>query len=64
MGRFVLEPKSALMNEQEQKHKDTEAAIAALQVYVLSTAYSCFKFSFISLLKLDILAIVFPMQYF
>ena len=32
MGRFVLEPKSVLMNEQEQKLKDCEAAIASLQV--------------------------------
>ncbi|XP_044472582.1 prefoldin subunit 1 isoform X4 [Mangifera indica] len=32
IGRtFVLEPKSALVNEQEQKYKDSEAAIAALQ---------------------------------
>ncbi|RVW59221.1 hypothetical protein CK203_111096 [Vitis vinifera] len=29
--RFVLEPKSALMSEQEQKLKDNEAAIAGLQ---------------------------------
>ncbi|KAL6330659.1 hypothetical protein AAG906_003270 [Vitis piasezkii] len=28
---FVLEPKSALMSEQEQKLKDSEAAIAGLQ---------------------------------
>eukprot|EP00261_Vitis_vinifera_P037105 XP_019078348.1 PREDICTED: prefoldin subunit 1 isoform X2 [Vitis vinifera] len=32
IGRtFVLEPKSALMSEQEQKLKDSEAAIAGLQ---------------------------------
>ncbi|XP_031248183.1 prefoldin subunit 1-like [Pistacia vera] len=32
IGRtFVLEPKSILMNEQEQKFKDSETAIAALQ---------------------------------
>ncbi|KAF3437262.1 hypothetical protein FNV43_RR20015 [Rhamnella rubrinervis] len=32
VGRtFVLEPKSDLMNEQEQKLKDSEAAIASLQ---------------------------------
>ncbi|KAJ0089715.1 hypothetical protein Patl1_14045 [Pistacia atlantica] len=32
IGRtFVLEPKSGLMNEQEQKFKDSETAIAALQ---------------------------------
>lgn len=64
MARFVLEPKSILMNEQEQRFKDSETAIAALQVYVLSTAYSCYKFSFIALSKLDILANVFFMQYF
>ncbi|KAL5974098.1 hypothetical protein ACLOJK_030761 [Asimina triloba] len=28
---FVLEPKSVLMNEQEQKLKDSEAALASLQ---------------------------------
>ncbi|KAH9653544.1 prefoldin subunit 1 [Citrus sinensis] len=28
---FVLEPKSVLMNEQEQRLKDSESAIAALQ---------------------------------
>lgn len=32
-GRFVLEPKSVLMNEQEKKLKDSETAIAALEVY-------------------------------
>ncbi|KAJ0034923.1 hypothetical protein Pint_26440 [Pistacia integerrima] len=31
MARFVLEPKSVLMNEQEKKYKDSETAIAALQ---------------------------------
>ncbi|CAN0839035.1 Prefoldin subunit 1 [Linum grandiflorum] len=32
IGRtFVLEPKPVLMSEQEQKHKDSEAAIASLQ---------------------------------
>ncbi|KAJ7973665.1 prefoldin subunit 1 [Quillaja saponaria] len=32
IGRtFVLEPKSILMNEQEQKLKDSESAIASLQ---------------------------------
>ncbi|GAB4833060.1 prefolding complex chaperone subunit [Ancistrocladus abbreviatus] len=32
IGRtFVLEPQSVLMNEQEQKLKDSEAAIASLQ---------------------------------
>ncbi|ONK78876.1 uncharacterized protein A4U43_C01F480 [Asparagus officinalis] len=28
---FILEPKSTLVNEQEQKFKDSEAAIASLQ---------------------------------
>ncbi|XP_044472580.1 prefoldin subunit 1 isoform X2 [Mangifera indica] len=38
IGRtFVLEPKSALVNEQEQKYKDSEAAIAALQVLMLAS---------------------------
>lgn len=31
-GRFVLEPKSVLVEEQEQKLKDSEAALASLQV--------------------------------
>ncbi|CAN1185691.1 Prefoldin subunit 1 [Linum perenne] len=32
IGRtFILEPKSVLMTEQEQRHKDSEAAIASLQ---------------------------------
>ncbi|GLT66448.1 hypothetical protein SLA2020_388130 [Shorea laevis] len=31
VARFVLEPKSVLMNEQEQKLKDSETAIASLQ---------------------------------
>ncbi|KAG7029871.1 Prefoldin subunit 1 [Cucurbita argyrosperma subsp. argyrosperma] len=30
LTRFVLEPKSVLMNEQEQKLKDSEAAIGSL----------------------------------
>ncbi|XP_021893535.1 prefoldin subunit 1 [Carica papaya] len=29
---FVLEPRSTLMNEQEQKHKDSENAITSLQI--------------------------------
>lgn len=33
--RFVLEPKSVLINEQEQKLKDSETAIASLQVFML-----------------------------
>ncbi|XP_077222628.1 PREFOLDIN 1 [Tasmannia lanceolata] len=32
IGKFVLEPKSLLVNEQEQKLKDSEAAIASLQI--------------------------------
>lgn len=35
MARFVLETKATLMNEQENKFKDGEASITALQVYVL-----------------------------
>lgn len=34
VARFVLEPKSVLVNEQEQKLKDSESAIASLQVYL------------------------------
>lgn len=41
VSRFVLEPKSALMSEQEQKLKDSEAAIAGLQV--------CFSAFFLSM---------------
>lgn len=36
VARFFLEPKSVLMNEQEQKLKDSETAIASLQVNSLS----------------------------
>ena len=32
LSRFVLEPKPVLMNEQEQKLKDSESAIASLLV--------------------------------
>lgn len=32
VNRFVLEPKAVLLGEQEQKLKDSEAAIASLQV--------------------------------
>ena len=32
LSGFVLEPKSVLMNEQEQKVKDSESAIGSLQV--------------------------------
>ncbi|MFQ6640257.1 hypothetical protein Gotur_014482 [Gossypium turneri] len=31
LSRFVLEPKSVLVNEQEQKLKDSESAIGSLQ---------------------------------
>lgn len=34
MYRFVLETKAALMNEQENKMKDSEASITSLQVYI------------------------------
>lgn len=30
--RFILEPKSVLLNEQEQKLNDSESAIASMQV--------------------------------
>lgn len=40
--RFVLEPKSVIVNEQEQKLKDSEAAIASLQV----TFHFIFRFLF------------------
>lgn len=35
MARFVLETKATLMNEQENKFKDGEASITALQVHDL-----------------------------
>lgn len=35
VARFILEPKSVLMNEQEQKLKDSETALASLQVYLV-----------------------------
>ena len=44
VSRFVLEPKSVLMSEQEQMFKDSETAIAALQVLLF-----CFLFSFLSM---------------
>lgn len=34
MARFVLESKATLMNEQENKFKDSEASITSLQVYM------------------------------
>ena len=39
IGRFVLEPKSVLMNEQEVKLKDSETAIASLLVMYLTLIY-------------------------
>lgn len=43
VNRFVLEPKTVLEGEQEQKLKDSEAAIASLQVnHSLSREYSLF----------------------
>lgn len=44
--RFFLEPKSVLMNEQEQKLKDSETAIASLQVNFLSLGNENCKFLF------------------
>ena len=41
MGRFVLEPKSVLMKEQEEKLKDSEAAIASLQVTSHFASFVC-----------------------
>lgn len=40
--RFVLEPKSVLMEEQEHKFKDSEAAITSLQVYFYLVVFSVF----------------------
>lgn len=48
-ARFVLEPKSVLMEEQEQKFKDSETAITSLQVcfcfFLLFLASSLFHSS-------------------
>lgn len=38
MARFVLETKATLMNEQENKFKDSEASITSLQVNVFSAS--------------------------
>lgn len=38
--RFVLEPKSVLMSEQEQKLKDSETAISSLQVNLPAPLFS------------------------
>jgi len=35
VNRFVLEPKTVLEGEQEQKLKDSEAAVASLQVTII-----------------------------
>ncbi|CAK9165932.1 unnamed protein product [Ilex paraguariensis] len=35
IGLFVLEPKSVLMDEQQQKLKDSETAIASLQLTIV-----------------------------
>lgn len=45
MARFVLEPKPALMNEQELKMKDSETTIASLQVYIIHPFF-CVENSF------------------
>ncbi|MBA0692366.1 hypothetical protein Goari_009935 [Gossypium aridum] len=37
LSRFVLEPKSVLVNEQEQKLKDSESAIGSLQIAVVES---------------------------
>ncbi|MBA0596203.1 hypothetical protein Gorai_013034, partial [Gossypium raimondii] len=37
LSRFVLEPKSVLVNEQEQKLKDSESAIGSLQLEVVES---------------------------
>ena len=34
--RFILEPKSVLLNEQEQKFNESESAIASMQVSLIS----------------------------
>lgn len=44
VARFVLEPKSVLVNEQEQKLKDSENAIASLQVFLSFLAHLLFCF--------------------
>ncbi|KAF8762819.1 hypothetical protein HU200_009040 [Digitaria exilis] len=37
---FILEPKSVLLNEQEQKFNDSESAIASMQVSLISISTS------------------------
>lgn len=44
--RFVLEPKSFLMDEQEQRFKDSESAIASLQVWSNITSWLHYLFWF------------------
>lgn len=36
VARFILEPKSVLFNEQEQKLNDSESAIASMQVCLIA----------------------------
>jgi hypothetical protein len=38
--RFILEPKSFLLNEQEQKFNESESAIASMQVSFISISVS------------------------
>lgn len=45
MLRFVLEPKSLLVNEQEQKLKDSESAISSLQVSLAAFSLSLIAIS-------------------
>jgi hypothetical protein len=40
VARFILEPKSVLFNEQEQKLNDSESAIASMQVCLISDPLS------------------------
>lgn len=47
--RFILEPKSLVLNEQEQKYNDSEAALTSLQV--------CHLFSFATKLQLIVLVL-------
>lgn len=44
--RFILEPKSVLMNEQEQKLNGSETAIASLLVYSTLSDEKIFLSSF------------------
>lgn len=40
VARFILEPKTVLFNEQEQKLNDSESAIASMQVCLTSDPVS------------------------